>query len=1117
MVKRLFSLLMSLLLFINTVALAQNTSLVEQNIKTVPTLSEGIDFVDEINNAESASKVKTIIESKSNWAFSADMNGIFYPMTVYAGLIGKNFSSFREFDSLYASLASIEKANPKVSLLFNNSRATEIKAGNYTVEVAPTVKKGIKIVAAAYSGNTLVAYDIKDSSDKEQTILSLNNISDTNTGFKVFFLENLETLKPFDAREVFWEDTVELYVSVKGTPEGDGSLDNPFDSVDSAREYIRTLTANQNSDIRVNIMDGTYYIGEPITFTEEDSGKNGYDIIYSSASNTVKATISGGVPVTGWKEHANGIYKAKVDDSIDEVRQFYVNGYGAHRAKSNKYYIAENGYTEDVGQSQTFELENYLKDQSFKRRETVASGGYVVGTKEGSNPNIKDIEITVDESGYYDIVCKVNKSSSGSYSNINFYLDGVKIGSNTGTGTALDGYTYGSMPVYKYTNNGFLLEKGKHSLTAAIDKVKGTNHYSFVMDSIELVPSQAECGFYTSGYDLPVFTNQDDIELVYMIYWAQQRLPVKSITSIPSEDRHLFKMDFPSYAAYTSIGSDIEPNRGTLFYIENAIELLDEPGEFYFDKSSGYIYYYPEDESFMNYECYVPKSEGLINILGTSKNSKVSNIRFENLSFKHGAWNEVSKNGLCTYQADCICEYDKSSSKPNTTGNTLNAQIHIEYADGIKLTDCEFANLASSAVSMTEAVTNSSVTNSTVHDISGTAFAIGSWRYNTASDEGTLSSNIDVINNYIRRIGQEFMGCPAIGLYHAKYIDVLHNDILDTPYTGITLGWGWGDSIPDELLTGGHNIAYNRVESAVKALIDGGAIYTLGDYGIHTNIYENYLIDSSGLAAIYLDSGSENLSIERNVIEGSEKFWVSGEPRYDSVICDNYVDSDVNRLTIRSGADNSGRQYNIIYGVATVYEGALWADEPYHIAGHAGIQKSLRDDITCTDLPQGMKTVYDLIPCEESVSENDILVEAEDYTSDGIQPKTAVQAKQRTTVMDFAKENACYYNITVPRDGNYRVEIRYATGMGATPDWKNNASIVVYYPNNVFTGQQLWNENQYYGGNSDLTDTLMPFTAAPSKRLGELALSEGNFKLKVQNRGGGGWSFDNIKLIFIGE
>lgn len=124
------------------------------------------------------------------------------------------------------------------------------------------------------------------------------------------------------------------YVSTVGNDNNPGSLEQPFATILKARNVVRTINKSQSGDIIINLKGGTYELTSTFTLTSEDSGNNGYNIIYQ-AYNCEIPILSGGTQINGWTIHdaAKKIYQVKVDTTLNS-RQLYVNGQRAIRARS---------------------------------------------------------------------------------------------------------------------------------------------------------------------------------------------------------------------------------------------------------------------------------------------------------------------------------------------------------------------------------------------------------------------------------------------------------------------------------------------------------------------------------------------------------------------------------------------------------------------------------------------------------------------------------------------------------------------------------------------------------------------------------------------------------------
>ena len=80
---------------------------------------------------------------------------------------------------------------------------------------------------------------------------------------------------------------------------------------------------------------GTYRLTEPLVLDNRDSGSNGHRVIYTSTSATAWPVISGGAPVTGWKQvdRARNLWSALAPEALKNVRQLYIDGIRATRTR----------------------------------------------------------------------------------------------------------------------------------------------------------------------------------------------------------------------------------------------------------------------------------------------------------------------------------------------------------------------------------------------------------------------------------------------------------------------------------------------------------------------------------------------------------------------------------------------------------------------------------------------------------------------------------------------------------------------------------------------------------------------------------------------------------------
>ena len=373
------------------------------------------------------------------------------------------------------------------------------------------------------------------------------------------------------------------------------------------------------------------------------------------------------------------------------------------------------------------------------------------------------------------------------------------------------------------------------------------------------------------------FARIQDLEFVYQELWTHPRAGVAGIVKNGDGTINI-TMDqpgwnFASNKSASSCGSD-GPR-----WIENALELLDQPGEWYLNEETQILYYMPRswenmaDATFMLplMDDYDPDGaiRGLMHIEGTDYDNMVYNIRFEGITFADTTWTRPStQHGHSDAQNNHIRE----------SGDRLpDAAITVAKANGVCFTGCTFTRLGITAVKMVRGVQNSHFVGNHFYDISGSAINIGDPSYGNANvsnptDLRMMMKNDDVLNNYIHNIGVDFNSSAAISLGFGADMDFNYNELFNMPYSGYHIGYGWQTRFENNLknLVIGNNFIHDFMGDGVA---DGGGVYTLGNSSgdgynkIHSN-YIKTVLDNAG--PLYCDEGSTYYELYNNLVDLSK-------------------------------------------------------------------------------------------------------------------------------------------------------------------------------------------------------------------------------------------------------
>lgn len=352
------------------------------------------------------------------------------------------------------------------------------------------------------------------------------------------------------------------------------------------------------------------------------------------------------------------------------------------------------------------------------------------------------------------------------------------------------------------------------------------------------------------------------------------------------------------------------------FYLTNARELQDVPGEWYHDIDARKVYYYPrEGEKMQEAEVIVPAVETLVRVEGTL-DRPVCHIRFEKITFSYTTWMRPSEKGHVPLQAGMYLT-DGYRIDPKMQRNYLNhpldnqgwlgrpaAAVCVVAARQIDFERCRFEHLGSTGLDYEEAVQGGVVRGCLFRDIVGNGLLVGSFSpaahethlpYDPA-DRREVCTQQQINNCYFTEIGNEDWGCLAIAAGYVGDVNIEHNEISEVPYSGISLGWGWTQTVN---CMRNNRVHANLIHHYAKHMYDVAGIYTLGSQPksyvtencVHSIYKPGYVHDPNHWFYLYTDEGSSFITVRDNWTEG-EKYlqnangpgnvWENNGPKVDN-------------------------------------------------------------------------------------------------------------------------------------------------------------------------------------------------------------------------------------------
>ncbi|MEU8664070.1 RICIN domain-containing protein [Actinoplanes philippinensis] len=428
------------------------------------------------------------------------------------------------------------------------------------------------------------------------------------------------------------------------------------------------------------------------------------------------------------------------------------------------------------------------------------------------------------------------------------------------------------------------------------------------------------------------------------------------------------------------------PHRAGPLYLTNAYEFLDSPGEWYLDPSAGILSYIPlAGQNMSSASVELPTLSSLVQVGGTY-DAPAHHITFSGLTFTGTSWLGPSSNqGYADQQTGAYITGDWSrpafdschegcpqfeATRPNWQQSP--AAVQVSAAGEITFTDSRFVNLGQTAIGIgndanahgsgvglganTITVTRSEI----ARNVAG-GIVVGGVRADAhhPGDPRMVNRNITISDNRVHDLGLEHRGIVSVLATYVTNAVVSHNEVYNLPYTGMSIGYGWGSNdaggsnhyadrglynyqprYATATTASGNQLIGNYVHDVMQQMTDGGCIYTLSaNPGALIN--DNYCLRSSGFG-LYFDEGSRYYTARANVFS-STGTWATANYWY----AENMGNFTVTGNWSTNGSTNvtNGDRGNVVSGNVTVTNGN-WPSGAQAVMAAAGPRPTGADQAT---------------------------------------------------------------------------------------------------------------------------------------------------------------------------
>jgi len=276
---------------------------------------------------------------------------------------------------------------------------------------------------------------------------------------------------------------------------------------------------------------------------------------------------------------------------------------------------------------------------------------------------------------------------------------------------------------------------------------------------------------------------------------------------------------------------------GSMYYLEGALEFLDSPGEFFYDKPASTLYYYPRNTANLN-KIFVPLREDWNDSI-IRFNGGPSHITIEGLTFRNTG-------------------FDSSEDHQGFT-----SAITLENGNDITIRGNDFYSLGSTAVGFggfQSTFNRIKIENNRMRDLGRGAVQVDRFSQDTVND-------LTIRNNYLYK-GGRLKGdeCAFSSWSAVNRLNFSNNRVDEWPRFATYFKGSVKDSV----------VSFNDISNSMHDTEDGAMIYAFFTTESNTEIKNNLIHDNNlnysyGGSLIYMDDGAGGYRIYNNVLYDNQK------------------------------------------------------------------------------------------------------------------------------------------------------------------------------------------------------------------------------------------------------
>ncbi len=405
-----------------------------------------------------------------------------------------------------------------------------------------------------------------------------------------------------------------------------------------------------------------------------------------------------------------------------------------------------------------------------------------------------------------------------------------------------------------------LFEDGDRATTARYPNRRSDDVWAPYLESVLKEPEKEAVRqwLYSNPGEWDPTWDLDDAQVVIWSggswSWFTDTVPIQN----PSFDDNQITLEH--WTRYALINS----RSGSRYFLQNSLDFLDQPGEYYLDIDAGELYYWPRSGSIDDSTIMRPTVRTVLDIAGDSPASRAHDIVFDGLHVQYSDFVDWYRYGWISDgdsgHVHKYPEYDRQIEMPR---NRFGA-VRLTNTSHIELRNMRISDTGFTAVYLLFANDHVTVSGSLLENLGGDGIKVEG----PYPGEGDVAGHNVFTNNYIHHYGELVPGDAAgVELLNTGNNEVSHSVIEHSARYAISLEVR-PEVTAEDNYAHGNTFKYLNLQQAGLDSGDMGAFYTYGvdnaePHPITNRVFQVVIGDvipdesmpDSGTRGVHMDAG----------------------------------------------------------------------------------------------------------------------------------------------------------------------------------------------------------------------------------------------------------------------